>query len=187
MKKSIAIPVVAATVAGTAAFVAGRRMRTQHTGNGTRGTRDWKLPVADTAELTGTPDRGEILPWETMDRETRMREPNPHPASKPIAVGGSVVTRDGAELGVIRAMRDGCFQVDAVGKGDYWLNCAHLLPSSDAAQAVVDFDGNQVGDYQLAAPGPQMAASPMLDAESDVFAGAADQRRTREAMQRGHA
>jgi hypothetical protein len=66
-----------------------------------------------------------------------------------VAIGWTVMTRDGRQLGTVKEIWAGYFKVDAPHHPDYWLQ-AQAVESSKEGQVWVEFNQDALGDYQVA-------------------------------------
>ena len=74
-----------------------------------------------------------------------------HVIDSNVLMGCTVVTRDGDELGTVKAVGAGVFKVDAPLQPDYWLSTA-LIASSATTTIVLTVAKDHLGDYKLANP-----------------------------------
>lgn len=102
-------------------------------------------------------------------------------------VGARVVTRDGEEMGTVKATTPDAFHVDVPHARDYWLSNTLVLPrESDSTSAItIDCDAGEVDAYKLTEPAPVVADSPVADEAGDQFHDSAERAQKRHDMERG--
>ncbi len=83
-----------------------------------------------------------------MAHEPEQATPTGLGLGERVAVGWSVFTKDGQELGTVKEIWGGYFRVDAPHHPDYWLQTQAVQASRDG-QVTVEFDRDALGDYQV--------------------------------------
>jgi len=68
------------------------------------------------------------------------------------AVGATVITIDGRELGKVKEVSDGWFKVDARLRRDYWL-ASDLIETSSAMTVQLSFARERLSDLKSDLPG----------------------------------
>ncbi len=67
------------------------------------------------------------------------------------SIGARVLTLDGNELGKVKDVASGCFQVDASMQPDYWLGTG-TIASSTGTEVRLSIPKDRVGDLKLDGP-----------------------------------
>ncbi len=67
------------------------------------------------------------------------------------SIGARVLTLDGNELGKVKDVAGGCFQVDASMQPDYWLGM-DTIASSTSTEIRLSIPKDRVGDLKLDGP-----------------------------------
>ena len=80
-------------------------------------------------------------------------EPTP-PTAGAIAPGRPVYARDGARLGVVKALRDGYYQVNTRRASDYWLPPESVVAVDEAGVRVVFAEEELRWWRNVTSPGP---------------------------------
>jgi hypothetical protein len=88
---------------------------------------------------------------------TEVRQMPVEPSSEPaqdlglgerVAVGWSVFTKDGEDLGTVKEVRGGYFKVDAARHPDYWLQAQAVHASADG-RITLEFVQELLDDYKV--------------------------------------
>ncbi len=103
-----------------------------------------------------------------------------------IQLGDKVVTRDGKELGSVKELWDDThLKVDASMARDYWLPCS-MIASANNGSVAMDFESDQLDDYQLDEPVPLDSPNPALDASTDDGLSDVDREQRKQQMKAGY-
>lgn len=98
------------------------------------------------------------------------------------AINTPVQTADGHEVGFVKDLQGGYFEVAASGGDNFWLSCDHLVKVADRA-VTVDFDAASLGEHRLNNPGIEPQHDPDRAAIRDALLSDEEALEQRERME----
>ena len=98
-------------------------------------------------------------------------------------VGKTVICRAGEEIGRVKAVRGGYFQLEPMASGCYWLSTAYIVHAPGEV-VWISLPKDALADHRLAAPGLEPATMAVAASESDRLLSDEEALRQRERMER---
>ncbi len=83
-------------------------------------------------------------------------------------VGKSIISRAGEEIGRVRGVKGGYFQVESPFTDGYWLSTAYIVHAPPDA-VLISLPGNAIHEHRLTAPGLEPSLVPDSGRASDLL------------------